>query len=69
MLKPEVFNYLNNADIDDVMWEDAPMQSLANDKQLVAYKHTGFWKPMDALRDKIELENLWQSGNAKWKTW
>lgn len=69
VLKSEVFNYLNNANIDDIMWEDAPMQKLANDKQLVAFKHTGFWKPMDALRDKIELENLWQSGNAKWKTW
>jgi len=69
VLKPEVFNYLNEANIDDIMWEDAPMQNLAKDKQLVAYKHTGFWKPMDALRDKIELENLWQSGNAKWKTW
>jgi len=69
VLKSEVFNYLNDAGIDDVMWEDAPMQNLANDKQLVAYRHTGFWKPMDALRDKIELENLWQSGNAKWKNW
>jgi glucose-1-phosphate cytidylyltransferase len=69
VLKPDVFNYLNEKNIDDIMWEDAPMQNLAKDKQLVAYKHTGFWKPMDALRDKIELENLWQSGNAKWKTW
>jgi glucose-1-phosphate cytidylyltransferase len=69
ILKPDVFNYLNDVNINDIMWEDAPMQKLANDKQLVAYKHTGFWKPMDALRDKIELENLWQSGNAKWKTW
>ncbi len=69
VLKPEVFSYLNDTNIDEVMWEDAPMQNLANDKQLVAYKHTGFWKPMDALRDKLELENLWQSGNAKWKTW
>jgi glucose-1-phosphate cytidylyltransferase len=69
VLKPEVFNYLNDPQINEIMWEDAPMQNLANDKQLVAFKHTGFWKPMDALRDKIELENLWQTGNAKWKTW
>lgn len=69
VLKPGVFNYLDENNIDEIMWEDRPMQKLANDKQLVAYKHTGFWKPMDALRDKIELENLWQSGNAKWKTW
>ncbi len=69
VLKPDVFNFLDNPDIDNIMWEDDPMQQLANKKQLVAYKHTGFWKPMDALRDKIELEKLWQSGNAKWKTW
>ena len=55
--------------MDDVMWEDAPMENLANDKELVAYKHKGFWKPMDALRDKIELENFWQNKKAKWKTW
>jgi glucose-1-phosphate cytidylyltransferase len=69
VLRPEVFNYLNDPNIDEIMWEDEPMQNLANDKQLIAYKHTDFWKSMDALRDKIELENLWQSGNAKWKIW
>jgi glucose-1-phosphate cytidylyltransferase len=68
VLKPEVFNYLDG-NMDDVMWEDNPMERLANDGQLVAYKHHGFWKCMDALRDKIELESLWQNGQAKWKVW
>jgi glucose-1-phosphate cytidylyltransferase len=67
VLKPEVFNYLEG-NMDDMMWEDDPMQKLANDKQLAAYQHKGFWKCMDAMRDKIELEALWQT-NPKWKTW
>lgn len=67
VLKPEVFNYLQG-NMDDVMWEDAPMQKLAVDHQLAAYQHQGFWKCMDAMRDKIELESLWQT-NPKWKTW
>ena len=68
VLKPQVFDYLQN-DMDDVMWEDSPMTNLSGDKQLVAYKHKSFWKCMDALRDKIELEHLWQSNQSKWKTW
>lgn len=68
VLKPEVFKYLQN-DMNDMMWEDEPMERLAEDKQLGAYKHKGFWKCMDALRDKLELEALWQSGQAKWKNW
>lgn len=67
ILKPEVFNYLDG-DMDEVMWEEAPMQKLAMDHQLAAYQHQGFWKCMDAMRDKIELEALWQT-NPKWKTW
>lgn len=67
VLKPEVFNYLDG-NTDDIMWEDQPMQRLANDRQLAAYQHQGFWKCMDAIRDKIELEALWQT-NPKWKTW
>ncbi len=51
------------------MWEDTPMENLAMSHELVAYKHSGFWKPMDAMRDKIELENLWQANQAKWKIW
>lgn len=67
VLKPEVFNYLEG-NPDDLMWEEAPMQKLASDRQLAAYQHQGFWKCMDAMRDKIELETLWQT-NPKWKTW
>lgn len=68
VLKPAVFKYLQK-DMEDVMWEDAPMETLANDGQLIAYRHPGFWKCMDAMRDKIELESLWQNNQAKWKTW
>ncbi len=68
VLKPQVFNYLKG-DMDDVMWEDTPLEALAADGELAAYQHTGFWKPMDALRDKLELEHLWQNGQAKWKVW
>lgn len=68
VLSPEVFRYLDE-DMDEVMWEDAPMEHLTRDGQLVAYKHRSFWKCMDALRDKIELEQLWKSNEAKWKNW
>ncbi len=68
VLTPAVFKYLEG-NMEDVMWEDSPMETLANDGQLVAYRHEGFWKCMDAMRDKIELESLWQNNQAKWKTW
>ena len=68
VLKPEVFKYLEG-DMSDMMWEDEPLEKLTNDHQLVAYQHKGFWKCMDALRDKIELEELWKTNNAKWKVW
>ncbi len=68
ILKPSVFRYLDG-DMTSMMWEDEPLEKLTADNQLVAYQHTGFWKCMDALRDKIELESLWNSGKAKWKTW
>lgn len=68
VLKPEVFKYLPG-DMNDMMWEDEPLENLTNDNELVAYRHKGFWKCMDALRDKIELESLWQSNQAKWKVW
>ncbi len=68
VLKPSVFNYLN-ADMENMMWENEPLEKLTRDNQLQAYQHKGFWKCMDALRDKIELENLWQTGQAKWKKW
>ena len=68
VLQPEVFNYLDE-DSDVTMWEDYPLERLAKDGQLAAYQHDGFWKCMDAIRDKIELEHLWETGNAKWKIW
>lgn len=68
VLKPAVFKYLDG-DMSEMMWEDEPLENLTNDNQLVAYQHKGFWKCMDALRDKIELEELWKSNNAKWKVW
>lgn len=68
VLSPEVFKYLEG-DMSGIMWEDNPLERLSDDGQLVAYKHRGFWKCMDALRDKIELESLWQNNEAKWKLW
>ena len=68
VLKPEVFNYLKG-DVTNTMWEDEPLESLAKDNQLVAFRHHGFWKCMDALRDKIELEDLWKNNEAQWKVW
>ncbi|MBA0884388.1 glucose-1-phosphate cytidylyltransferase [Flavobacterium undicola] len=68
VLEPEIFKYLEG-DVTDVQWEKGPLGAIASDGQLAAYKHDGFWKCMDALRDRIELEEMWNSGNAKWKTW
>ena len=68
VLNPEVFSFLQG-DMNNMMWEDDPLEKLTEANQLVAYKHSGFWKCMDALRDKLELEELWQSGQAKWKKW
>ncbi|MBF0530508.1 MAG: glucose-1-phosphate cytidylyltransferase [Deltaproteobacteria bacterium] len=68
VLRPEVFNYLP-PDSDELMWETTPLESLAGSSQLMAYRHEGFWKCMDALRDKEELERMWQTGTAKWKIW
>jgi len=68
VLEPQIFDYLEG-DMDMVQWEKGPLIEIAKDKQLVAYKHKGFWKCMDALRDRIELEEMWSSGNAQWKIW
>lgn len=54
---------------DNMMWEHEPLESLANDGQLHAYKHAGFWHPMDMLKDKQELNELWLSNKAKWNLW
>lgn len=64
--EPAVFDYIEG---DATFWEKEPMEKLAADGQMMAYRHTGFWKPMDTLRDKQELEKAWQSGKAPWKTW
>ncbi len=68
VLRPAVFDYLQG-DMSNMMWEDEPLEKLANDKQLMAFQHNGFWKCMDALRDKLELEELWKTNTAKWKKW
>jgi len=68
ILEQGIFKYLEG-DMDNIQWEKKPLAEIANDGQLSAYKHGGFWKCMDALRDKIELEELWQSGKADWKIW
>ena len=54
---------------DGIFWEREPMESLAKDGQLAAFRHEGFWRPMDTLRDKVHLEELWASGQAPWKVW
>ncbi len=66
VLAPKVLDYLTD---DSTIWEQEPLNNLASDGQLMAYEHHGFWQPMDTLRDKNHLEELWDSGNAPWKTW
>lgn len=66
VLSPKVIDYI---DSDEDSWEAAPLINLAQENQLMAFSHTGFWQPMDTLRDKNHLEDLWQSGNAPWKKW
>ena len=68
VLEPEIFKYING-DVDGMQWEREPLGNIAKDQQLAAFKHFGFWKCMDALRDRVELENMWNSDNAKWKIW
>lgn len=66
VLEPRALDYIDN---DDTILERGPMERLAADGQLVAFRHEGFWQPMDTLREKLMLENLWESGNAPWKIW
>jgi len=68
VLETEIFNYLKG-DVDNLQWEKEPLTNIANDEQLTAYRHEGFWKCMDAMRDKIELEELWKNKKAPWKKW
>nr|WP_298332288.1 hypothetical protein [uncultured Christiangramia sp.] len=54
---------------DTTVWEQKPLNSLAEEGQLMSFNHEGFWQPMDTLRDKHKLEELWDEGKAPWKTW
>jgi glucose-1-phosphate cytidylyltransferase len=65
IVEPKALKYIES----DVLWEHAPMEHLAADGQLYAYKHEGFWQCMDTVRDLRYLESLWESGNPPWKTW
>lgn len=66
VLEPDVIDYIAD---DAVMWEHDPLKKLAHDGQLSAYKHEGFWQPMDTLKDKNYLEKLWKDNKAPWKVW
>lgn len=66
VLSPKVLGYLKD---DSTVWEQEPLMKLAAEGELMAYEHHGFWQPMDTLRDKHHLEELWQSGKAPWKSW
>lgn len=66
VLEPDVFEYITD---DSTIWELEPLERLACEGQLGSFKHTGFWQPMDTLRDKNKLEELWATGKAPWKVW
>jgi len=66
VLEPKIFDYIQD---DSSIWERDPLEKLSSDKQLSAYLHSGFWQPVDTLRDKKKLEIMWSSNNAPWKIW
>jgi glucose-1-phosphate cytidylyltransferase len=66
VLSPAVTDYLEG---DETVWEHEPLARLAEEGQLTSYRHSGFWQPMDTLREKARLDELWQSGKAPWKVW
>jgi glucose-1-phosphate cytidylyltransferase len=66
VLSPSAIDYIEN---DDTIWERGPMERLAQEGQMSAYTHRGFWHPMDTIRDKLALEAMWESGQAPWKVW
>ncbi len=68
VLSRRIFDYLNTDDFDSVMWEQEPMEYLTKRKQLKVYKHSGFWKSMDSMKDRNDLEKLW-SESPRWKIW
>ena len=66
VLSPKVIDYI---DADETLWEKEPLENLARDQQLMAFEHHGFWQPMDTLRDRMHLEDMWANGDAPWKIW
>lgn len=66
VLEPEIFSYIEG---DKVVWERKPLEALAEDNELIAYQHKGFWQPMDTLRDRMKLEEMWKEERAPWKVW
>ena len=66
--EPQVYDYIDS-DGNDVIFERAPLEKLANDGKLNSYKHMGFWRPMDTLKDKNDLTFMWQNGQAPWAKW
>lgn len=66
VLEPGIFDYI---DSDSTIWEHNPLENLAKDNQLGAFKHAGFWRPMDTIRDQKDLEQYWQTSKAAWKVW
>lgn len=64
--EPEVFNLIEQ---DSTIWEREPLEKLATDGELIGFKHSGFWKPMDSLKDKNDLNAMWDTGKAPWKVW
>ncbi len=66
VLSPRVLDYIDG---DHTVWERDPLERLSAEGQLAAYRHRGFWQPMDTLRDKTQLEDLWARGRAPWKVW
>lgn len=66
VLDPKVLGFING---DNSIWEKDPLEKLSKEKQLTSFKHRGFWQPMDNLRDKNKLNEMWNSGKALWKTW
>lgn len=65
--QPEVFDYIKNGD--NTIFEQSPLETIAKEGKMNAFKHRGFWKPMDTLRDNIELNEMWEKGDAPWKVW
>jgi glucose-1-phosphate cytidylyltransferase len=66
VLSPKVEDYLGD---DSTIWEREPLMGLSRDGELMAFEHQGFWQPMDTIRERQELDELWSTGKAPWKTW